>query len=148
MSSMTPPYTLAPTNTGSSPIRPVRASGKASTAKAMKCTSLSLPSGAGGAAYRGQSIAIVRVSITAMVRRMSRFLGIRRCVYTQSLDGKCGFLADRFTARSKATLDQRLGGSDKVRYCASAHFLSFLNFICLINRYMLSPKRYEKHDQA
>jgi hypothetical protein len=33
--------------TGSSPMRPVRASGKASAAKAMKCTSLSLPSGAG-----------------------------------------------------------------------------------------------------
>ena len=75
---MAPPYTLAPMKTGSNPRRPVRASGKASAAKAMKCTSLSLPSGAGGGASKGQSIAIVRASKTAMVRRMSRFLRIRR----------------------------------------------------------------------
>lgn len=48
MSSMRPPKTLAPTKTGMSPMRPVRASGKASAAKAMRCTSLSVPSGAGG----------------------------------------------------------------------------------------------------
>ena len=34
--------------TGMSPIRPVRARGKARTAKAMRWTSLSVPSGAGG----------------------------------------------------------------------------------------------------
>ena len=52
----------------------LRASGKTSAAKAMKCTSLSLPSGAGGGASRGQSIATLRVSVTAMVRGMSRYL--------------------------------------------------------------------------
>ena len=39
--------------TGSRPKRPVRASGKASAAKAMKCMSLSLPSGAGGRRLQG-----------------------------------------------------------------------------------------------
>lgn len=74
MSSMAPPKALAPMKTGSRPKRPVRASGKASAAKAMRCTSLSLPSGAGGGASRGQSIATVRVSVTTMVRGMSRYL--------------------------------------------------------------------------
>ena len=73
---MAPPKALAPMNTGSSPMRPVRASGKASAAKAMKCTSLSLPSGAGGGASRGQSIATVRVSVTMIVSGMSRYLRI------------------------------------------------------------------------
>lgn len=77
MSSMAPPKALAPMNTGSRPKRPVRASGKASAAKAMKCTSLSLPSGAGGGASRGQSIATVRVNVTIIVRRMSRYLHIQ-----------------------------------------------------------------------
>ena len=77
---MAPPYPLAPMKTDSSPIRPVRASGQASAAKAMKCTSLSLPSGVGGGASKGQSIAMVRMSVTIMVRRMSRFLRTRRCV--------------------------------------------------------------------
>lgn len=40
----------------------------------MRCTSLSLPSGAGGGACRGHSIATVRVSVTIMVRGMSRYL--------------------------------------------------------------------------
>ena len=71
-----PPKELAPMKTGSSPKRPVRASGKASAAKAKKCTSLSLPSGAGGGACRGQSIATHRVSVTASVRGMSRYLRI------------------------------------------------------------------------
>ena len=48
--------------------------GKASAAKAMKCTSLSLPSGAGGGASRGQSIATVSVRVTASVSGMSRYL--------------------------------------------------------------------------
>ena len=74
MSSMAPPKALAPTKTGSSPKRPVRASGKASTAKATRCTSLSLSSGAWGGAFMGQSIATVRVSVTASVRGMSRYL--------------------------------------------------------------------------
>ena len=74
ISSMAPPKALAPMKTGSSPKRPVRASGKARAAKAMKCTSLSLPFGAGGGASRGQSIATVKVSVTIMVRGMSRYL--------------------------------------------------------------------------
>ena len=80
MSSMAPPKALAPMKTGSRPMRPVRASGKGSAAKAMKCTSLSLPSGAGGGWSMGQSIATVRVSVTARVRGMSRYLRIRRGV--------------------------------------------------------------------
>ena len=50
MSSIAPPKALAPIKTGRSPMRPVRASGKASAAKAMKCNSLSMPSGARGGA--------------------------------------------------------------------------------------------------
>ena len=90
MSSMIPPYALAPMKTGIKPKRPVRASGKASAAKAMKCTNLSLPSGAGGGWSSGQSIAIVRVSVTIMVRRMSRFLRIRRGVSGARSKGKHG----------------------------------------------------------
>ena len=71
---MAPPNVLAPMKTGSKPKRPVRARGKASAAKAMKCISLSLPSGARGGVSRGQSIAMVRVSVTIMVRGMSRYL--------------------------------------------------------------------------
>ena len=74
---MTPPKALAQMKTGNSPKRPVRASGKASAAKAMRCTSLSLPSGAGGGASIGQSMATVMVSVTARVRGMSRYLRIR-----------------------------------------------------------------------
>ena len=85
---MAPPKALAPMKTGSRPIRPVRASGKASAAKAMKCTSLSLPSGAGGGASKGQSIATVRVSVTIMVRGMSRYLRIGRGVSGASDKGK------------------------------------------------------------
>ena len=48
MSSMRPPKALAPMKTGMSPTRPVRASGKARAAKAIRCTILSVPSGAGG----------------------------------------------------------------------------------------------------
>jgi hypothetical protein len=74
MSSMRPPKALAPMNTATSPRRPVRASGKASAAKAIKCTSLSLPSGTGGGASRGQSMAILRVIAKKAVRGMSRYL--------------------------------------------------------------------------
>ena len=96
---MTPPNALAPMKTGSCPMRPVRASGNASAAKAMKCTSLSLPSGAGGGASRGQSIATVRVSDTIIVRRMSRFLSIRRGVSGVTLKGKRGLPVDAFAAK-------------------------------------------------
>ena len=78
----------APMKTGSNPKRPVRASGKASAAKAAKCTNLSLPSGAGGGASMSQSIAIVRVIVTISVRGMSRYLRIRRGVSEVSIKGK------------------------------------------------------------
>ena len=86
-------------NTGSSPKRPVRASGKASAAKAMKCTNLSLPSGAGGGVSRGQSIATVRVSVTIMVMRMSRFLRICWDVSGVKRKGKRGLPADGFAVK-------------------------------------------------
>ena len=113
MSSMAPPKALAPTRTGSKPKRPVRASGKASAAKAMKCTSLSLPSGAGGGASRGQSIATLRVSVTTMVRGMSRYLRIRRCVSGKKLKGKRGLPWNAFAVKAKASHNQMLGASDK-----------------------------------
>ena len=99
MSSMAPPKELAPTNTGSRPTRPVRASGKASAAKAMKCTSLSLPSGAGGGASIGQSIATVRVSVIIMVRWMSRYLRIRRRVSGVMRKRKCRLPLGVFAAK-------------------------------------------------
>ena len=70
------PKALAPINTGSRPKRPVWASGKARATKAMKCASLSLPLGAGGAASSGQSIAAVRTAVKTTVREMSRYLRI------------------------------------------------------------------------
>ena len=45
ITSKSPPKTLAPTKTEINPKRPVRASGKARAAKAIRCTTLSLPSG-------------------------------------------------------------------------------------------------------
>ena len=45
ISSTAPPKAIAPINTGSNPKRQVYASGKQSTANAMRCMSLSLPSG-------------------------------------------------------------------------------------------------------
>ena len=56
-----PPKTLAPMKTGSKP-KARAGSGKASTVNAMKCKSLSLPSGARGGASEGQSIATVRMT--------------------------------------------------------------------------------------
>ncbi len=83
MSSMRPPKAVAPINTGSKPNRPVLARGKERAAKAMRCTTLSLPSGAGGGASKGQSIATVRVRVTMTVIRMSRYLRIMRCYCPQ-----------------------------------------------------------------
>ena len=85
---MAPPKAEAPMKTGSRPMRPVRVSGKASAAKAMKCTSLSLPSGAGGGWSMGQSIATVRESVVASVSGMSRYLRIRRGVSVAKRKGK------------------------------------------------------------
>ena len=78
ISSMAPPNALAPMNTGNRPKRPVRASGKASAAKAMKWTILSLPAGAGGGLSSGQSIATVSAKRTMSVRGISRYLRIGR----------------------------------------------------------------------
>ena len=110
---MAPPKALAPMNTGSRPMRPVRASGKASAAKAMRCTNLSLPSGAGGGWSMGQSIATVRVSVTASVRGMSRYLRIRRGVTGEKRKGKRGLPTDEFAVKAKVAQDQGLGGYDK-----------------------------------
>ena len=96
---MAPPKALAPMKTGSSPKRPVRANGKASAAKAMTCTSLSLPSGAGGGASMGQSIATVRVSVIIMVRWMSRYLRIRRRVSGVMRKRKCRLPLGVFATR-------------------------------------------------
>ena len=89
ISSMAPPKALAPMMTGIRPKRPVRASGKASAAKAMKWTILSLPAGAGGGWSRGQSIATVSVKRTMSVRGMSRYLRMGRvyCPHTAVASG-------------------------------------------------------------
>jgi hypothetical protein len=78
ISSMAPPKALAPMKTGRRPKRPVRARGKASAAKAMRWTILSLPAGAGGGWSRGQSIATVSVKRTMSVMGMSRYLRMER----------------------------------------------------------------------
>ena len=86
---MAPPKALAPINTLSSPRRPVRASGKASAAKAMKCTSLSLPSGAGGGASSGHSMATLRVRPTMSVRGISKYLRMMCVLDVPRGDNKC-----------------------------------------------------------
>ena len=78
----------------------VRASGKASAAKATKCTSLSMPSSTGGGRSSiGQSIATVKVSVTASVRGMSRYLRICRGVSGYWCKGKRGLPLTAFAAR-------------------------------------------------
>ena len=130
MSSIAPPKALAPMKTGSSPKRPVRASGKASAAKAIRCTILSLPSGAGGGASSGQSIATVRVSVAIIVRGMSRYLRIRRGVSGAADKGKRGLPLGVFAAKAKGAPNQRLGGSDKPQVLGpsflGSHLISFL----------------------
>ena len=95
MSSIMAPKALAPMMMGINPNRPVRASGKTRAAKVMKCTSLSLPSGAGGGASSGQSIATIRTVVTAMVRGMLRYLripGVYLCgTHDSSLPIKIGY---------------------------------------------------------
>ena len=76
MSSMRPPKALEPTNKEINPMRPVLARGKESAAKAMRCTTLSLPSGARGRWSIGQSIVTVRVRVTMSVIVMSRYFRI------------------------------------------------------------------------
>ena len=108
-----PPKALAPMNTGSRPRRPVRANGNESAANATRCTSLSLPSGAGGGASSGHSIATVRASVTISVRGMSRYLRIRRGVSGVSGKGKRGDGETLFAVKAKAVPHQGVGGSDK-----------------------------------
>ena len=113
MSSIIPPKALAPTNTGVNPMRPVLASGKESAAKAMRCTNLSLPSGAGGGASKGQSIATVKIRVMMRVIGMSRYLCIVRGVSAVADKGKRGLLLVAFAVKYKSTLDKGVGGSDK-----------------------------------
>ena len=70
------PKTLAPTNTGSSPKWPVLERGKERDANAKRCTSLLLPSGAGGVCFRGQRMATVTIVVTMTVKGISRYLRI------------------------------------------------------------------------
>ena len=60
MSSIMPANGRAPMRTGINPNRPVRAGEKSRAAKAMKWTSLPLPSGAADAASSSQRIATVK----------------------------------------------------------------------------------------
>ena len=60
MSSITLPKAIAPTKMGSNPSRPVLEKGNDRSAKAIRCTTLSLSSGAGGGASNGHSMVIVR----------------------------------------------------------------------------------------
>ena len=91
MSSMMPPKTLAQIKTEYNPKRFVLERGKASDAKAMTCTNLSLPWGAGYCWSNGQSIMTVSVIVTMSVRGMSRFLRIGRGVSCKSYKGKYRF---------------------------------------------------------
>jgi len=83
-------------------MRPVRASGKAKAAKAARCTSLSLPSGAGGGASIGQSIAIVSVRAVRSVRGMSRYLRMPQAVRGIRVEGKSGLTGSAFAVGEKA----------------------------------------------
>ena len=68
MSSITPPKALVPTKMGSNPSRPVLEKGDDRAAKAIRCTTLSLSSGAGGEASNGHSMVIVRMADTTTVK--------------------------------------------------------------------------------
>ena len=91
MSSMRPPKTLAPINTENKPKRLVLESGKESAAKAKRCTILSLLSGAGGGASKGQSIATVRVRVTMRVMGISRYLRITQGYCSRRLNATRGY---------------------------------------------------------
>ena len=68
---MAPPKVLAPIKTGSNAMRPERASGNTSAAKAMQCTNLSILSNAWYDWVKGQSIVMISVNVTTIVIRMS-----------------------------------------------------------------------------
>ena len=93
--SIMPPKATAYKKTGISPMRPVRASGKARAAKATMCKSLSLPSGAGGGWSSGQSMAIVRMAVTISVRGISRYLRIMRGYWSYRLNATSGYKRER-----------------------------------------------------
>ena len=88
MSSIMAPKAIAPIRTGSRPKRPVRASGRVRAAKAMKFTSLSLPSDAEGATSSGQSIATVRAVVTTTVRGISRYFRISSAYWCGTHDAR------------------------------------------------------------
>ena len=113
MISITPPKTLAPTNTGSKPKRPVLERGKESAAKAKRCTSLSLPSGAGGGASSGQSIATVRMIVTISVRGISRYLRIIRGYWSHRLNATSGYKNEVLLEKWKMVDFQGFVGFDK-----------------------------------
>ena len=132
---MAPPKALAPMKTGSKPMRPVRANGKASAAKATRCASLSLPSGAGGGASIGQSIATVRVSVTAAVRGMSRCLRIRWGVAGVPDKGKRSFRKPHTWLNRKRHEIRGLGVPIRARVWADGFTtlnLVFMNEITLL----------------
>ena len=101
MSSIKPPKALAPINTGNNPNRPVLARGKESAAKAMRCTILSLPSGVGGGASKGQSIVTVRVRVKIRVIGMSRYLRIMRGYWSWRLNATSGYKKGRVNGKMK-----------------------------------------------
>ena len=108
--SMVAPKIDAPIKTGRRPMRPVRDNGKAKAAKAMMCTILSLPPGAGSGWSRGQSITTVRISVTINVRGMSRYLRIHWDVSGTPNNGKLRPRMAWFVTNYKFTLYQGLVG--------------------------------------
>ena len=113
MSSIVPPKALAPTKTGSNPKRPVLERGKESVANAMRCTTLSLPSGAGGGASKGQSMATVRMLVTIRVRGMSRYRRIRQGYW--SLLAKASAVLLFYVHQNKRCFKSGIGSSDKLK---------------------------------
>ena len=116
ISSIRPPKALAPTNTGRNPKRPVLERGKDSAVKAMRCTNLSLPSGIGGGASKGQSIETVRMVVKVSVRVISRDFRIWQNYW--SLIVKASMVFTCFTCcKIERCLSQGFGGSDKLKAC-------------------------------
>ena len=116
ISSMAPPKALAPMKTGSRPKRPVRASGKASAAKAMKWTILSLPAGAGGGWSRGQSIATVSVKEDDECQGNVEVLAHGAGVLAPHCDGKRRLILGAQNPNRNAPRIRGLGASDNAKY--------------------------------
>ena len=101
ISSIIPPKTLAPKNTGSNPKRPVLERGKDNAAKAMRWAILSLPLSTGGGASKGQSIVTVRVRVKIRVIGMSRYLRIMRGYWSWRLNATSGYKKGRVNGKMK-----------------------------------------------